>query len=485
MNRGPRVLTSLLFVVVLGSLLGAITLNLLPAFDPADAPTEAASPAVAPARTVPAPSVPPASLTALPPVGDSAPVPGAAKVKAALDKALKADGGARFSASVADVSSGSVLYDRGGKVPMVPASSLKIATAAAALSELGADTTLRTSVVRGEGNALFLVGGGDVLLGAGASGTGVVGRAGLATLAERTADALLEGAAQGAGSAVTLRVFLDDSLFTGAAVNPVWDASLVETSNITAVGPIALYSARKDAKPNSPRVKDPARRAASVFRALLAAELADREAAVAAAPTVAKPVGRAAAPQGSRELAAVESAPLRDQLRHMGVESDNYVAEAMGRLVAIEAGKPATFGGATQAVREAVGRLGVDTVGMSLADTSGLSDANRVSPAQLVATLRAAGASNNPDLRDLTYLLPVAGATGTLSGRLDGDSTQGLVRAKTGTLTGLVTLTGTVVTADGRLLAFSFFARDIPGSLGPARAALDRAATVLAGCGCR
>jgi D-alanyl-D-alanine carboxypeptidase/D-alanyl-D-alanine-endopeptidase (penicillin-binding protein 4) len=478
MNRGLRVLTSLLFVAVLGALLGVLALNLVPAFNPA-APT--------PAATAPAPSLPAATVTALPPVGAGAPLPDAATLKKTLDKALGHDGGGRFSAAVTDMATGSPLYDRKASVPSVPASSLKIATAAAVLAELGADTTLPTSVVRGEGNSVVLVGGGDVLLGAGPSGEGVVGHAGLKTLAGLTADAVLAEARTGVGPAGgTLEVMLDDSLFTGAAINPVWDESLMTTSNITAVGPIALYGARQNAKPNSPRVADPALTAASTFRNLLAAALAEGAAgADGAAPGVAKTVVRAAAPEDARELATVESAPLRDQLRHMGLESDNYVAEAMGRLVAIEVGKPATFGGAVQAVQEALARLGVDTTGMSLSDTSGLSAANRVSPGQLAGTLRAAAASTEPDLRDLNYLLPIAGATGTLTGRLEGDATRGLVRAKTGSLSGVATLTGTVVTRDGRLLAFSFFAHDVPGSLAPARAVLDRAASALAGCGCR
>ena len=194
---------------------------------------------------------------------------------------------------------------------------------------------------------------------------------------------------------------------------------------------------------------------------------------------------RGSAPEGAAELAAVESAPLREQLRHMAEESDNYVAEAIGRLVALEVGKPATFGGATEAVKEAIGRLGVDTTGLVLADTSGLAAANRVSPEQLAATLRAAASSGTPALRELSYLLPIAGATGTLDDRLTGPATSGTVRAKTGSLTGVATLTGYAVTSDGRVLAFSFFAQGVPASLAPARATLDAATTVLAGCGCR
>jgi D-alanyl-D-alanine carboxypeptidase/D-alanyl-D-alanine-endopeptidase (penicillin-binding protein 4) len=59
------------------------------------------------------------------------------------------------------------------------------------------------------------------------------------------------------------------------------------------------------------------------------------------------------------------------------------------------------------------------------------------------------------------------------------------VRAKTGTLLGVNDLAGTVVTADGRLLAFAVLADGSTGTLSATETALDIVAHALAGCGCR
>jgi D-alanyl-D-alanine carboxypeptidase/D-alanyl-D-alanine-endopeptidase (penicillin-binding protein 4) len=83
----------------------------------------------------------------------------------------------------------------------------------------------------------------------------------------------------------------------------------------------------------------------------------------------------------------------------------------------------------------------------------------------------------------------VAGFSGTLDDRFDTAPARrgaGVVRAKTGSLSGVSTLAGITVDADGRLLAFALLADAVPpGGTGPAEAALDRVAARLAGCGCR
>jgi serine-type D-Ala-D-Ala carboxypeptidase/endopeptidase (penicillin-binding protein 4) len=167
----------------------------------------------------------------------------------------------------------------------------------------------------------------------------------------------------------------------------------------------------------------------------------------------------------------------------MLTQSDNDLAEALGRLLARRDGQPATFSGAAAAVTTAVTALGVPTRGVHLYDASGLSRADRVTPRALVAVLRLATTSDR-DLSPLSAGLPVAGSTGTLADRYRSKASvvsAGVVRAKTGTLAGVSALAGQVVDADGRLLLFAFLTDHVPLPA-PAEQALDRLSTALASC---
>jgi D-alanyl-D-alanine carboxypeptidase/D-alanyl-D-alanine-endopeptidase (penicillin-binding protein 4) len=123
-------------------------------------------------------------------------------------------------------------------------------------------------------------------------------------------------------------------------------------------------------------------------------------------------------------------------------------------------------------------------------DGSGLSRSTRVPPAVLARLLALAASPDHGPLRSVVTGLAVAGFTGSLEPpRFDDSATRsavGLVRGKTGTLTGVSALAGTVEDADGRVLGFAFVADAVPtGGTLAARDALDRLATALGACGCR
>jgi D-alanyl-D-alanine carboxypeptidase/D-alanyl-D-alanine-endopeptidase (penicillin-binding protein 4) len=139
-------------------------------------------------------------------------------------------------------------------------------------------------------------------------------------------------------------------------------------------------------------------------------------------------------------------------------------------------------------VTQVLAGLGVS--GISLADGSGLSPQDRISPAALVEVVRLAAAPGQPGLRPALGGLPVAGFSGTLSAGGSvfggiGQAARGVVRAKTGNLLAVVSLAGIAYDSSGELLAFAFMADQLPaGGLSPAASDITGLATSLAACGC-
>jgi serine-type D-Ala-D-Ala carboxypeptidase/endopeptidase (penicillin-binding protein 4) len=164
--------------------------------------------------------------------------------------------------------------------------------------------------------------------------------------------------------------------------------------------------------------------------------------------------------------------------------SDNMLAEALARQVAIARKLPASFEGSAHGVIGALADAKIDVTGVTLNDGSGLSRDDRVPASVLTAVVGGAADDSLKGTSAILSGLPVAGYDGTLFDRRDAGTAPGTVRAKTGTLLGVHALAGTVVTVDGRLLAFAVVA-DGSGSDAAAEAALDNVAAALATCGCR
>lgn len=184
----------------------------------------------------------------------------------------------------------------------------------------------------------------------------------------------------------------------------------------------------------------------------------------------------------------MSSPPLSALVERMLTYSDNDIAEALARQTALASGVRADFAGGGTAIGAQLKKLGLPTAGAVFHDGSGLDRTDKLTARLLTALLTKAADPTRPGLRPALTGLPVARFTGTLSTRfVDGPAggAAGVVRAKTGTLSGVNTLSGMVVDQDGRLLAFAFLTAD-PNSpeAAPVQAALDRVATALAGCGC-
>ncbi|HEY8376180.1 MAG TPA: D-alanyl-D-alanine carboxypeptidase, partial [Nannocystis sp.] len=138
--------------------------------------------------------------------------------------------------------------------------------------------------------------------------------------------------------------------------------------------------------------------------------------------------------------------------------SNNYVAEHI--LKTLDDKIPATFAGGLQRVRAWLQSLPIPTDGLVLNNGSGLYDANRISAAQLVALLVAV----HRDFRigaDFLASLPIAGVDGTLRARMKEGRAARFVRAKTGTLDGVSTLSGYAGAVGRPPLAFAILFNDI------------------------
>lgn len=404
--------------------------------------------------------------------GAEAPLPDAAELSQAVAKATEGRGGT-YRVSVVDVATGQTLVDRDATTPGTPASSLKLLTGAAALASFDHDHRFATTSTLASDGSLRLVGGGDVMLGAGASlPKSVNAHAGLATLAQLT----LTGLQQRGELKPSYQVKVDTSLFPGAGLNPDWADDLVTTNNITEVQTPAMYAGRQEATPHSAVVRNPSTAALTAY--VKALQDAAKKAGLSTSFTAA---GNAQGEDGAQELGRVESATVLEQMHYMERNSDNYLAETLGRLVAVKRGATGSYQDAREQVSAAVKDLGVDTTGLKMQDTSGLAATNQVTPQTLAGLLQHAETSPRADLRELAGLLPVSGVTGTLATRLGGKNTKGLIRAKTGTLAAVVSLSGYVTTKEGRLLSFSVMASDVKGAIAEARGVADRIATALQG----
>ncbi|BCM68535.1 hypothetical protein EASAB2608_03869 [Streptomyces sp. EAS-AB2608] len=361
------------------------------------------------------------------------------------------------AAAVVDVATGEQLYGADAGRALTPASTTKIATAVAALSALGPDHRLTTrTALEPDTRELVLVGGGDPTLTAHAR-TG--GWAGLRALAADTAKELDRRGIR------TITLSYDTTLFTGPALHPIG-----VNDNLAPVSALTADEGRTDdsASGPAPRVGDPAADAAAKFAGFL------KDAGVTTTPP-----GPSRASTRAQTLATVTSPPLSALVERMLTNSDNDIAEALARHTALASGQPASFDGGAEAIATQLRKLGLPMAGAAFHDGSGLDRDDRLTADLLTALLVKAGDPRRPGLRPVLTGLPVAGFTGTLSTRY-AEGASGLVRAKTGTLTGVNALAGTVVDRNGRLLAFAFLASNTADAAA-AQSALDKAATALAG----
>ena len=413
---------------------------------------------------------PPPAVTAKPsivPVADSAPMPTTSALAAALAAAVADPNLGRLGGRVTDAMSGQELWQQLDDAPMQPASTNKTLTSAAALLALDREARVTTRVVAAkQPGAVVLVGGGDPTLSAAPPGqdTWYHGAARISDLADQVRR-----------SGVTpMAVQVDTSLFSGPTMAPGWDPADIEGGDIAPIESVMLDAGRiQPATDESRRSVTPALDAGRALAAALGVD--SQQVTITGHPV----------PVGARQLAAVQSAPLIDRLNEMMNVSDNVMAECIAREVAASMHRPLSFAGAVDAVTNRLNTAHVDTGSATLQDSSGLSVDDRLTAKILDSVVQVAAGPDQPTLRPLLDLLPIAGGSGTLSDRfLDATANAGpagWLRAKTGSLTAINALAGVVTDRSGRVLTFALISNDA-GPTG--RTAIDTLATTLWSCGC-
>ncbi len=421
---------------------------------------------------------------------------------------------------IVDVATGEEVFARDADVPLIPASTMKVLTAAAALKTLGpayrfqtgvyVDGPIESDVLRGN---LYIKGHGDPTLVVERlwkvvndlklegitriegdvvyddtffdrdfklpgwdkkedleEGPSYFARSGALSLNFNTV-ALVVGPGAEVGSEGVLRletpagsyVTLENQVTTSAATG--WPRLKIEREvtpvgiTFRVIGSVPLGDGRRKFYRT---VEDPTAHFVAAFTDLLDSQGLRVGGKHRLAPT----------PPSAKLLFTARSMPLAAILMDMNKFSNNFMAEQVIKVMAAEvSGAPGTTAKGVEVVREYLLSLGLPDESFTLVNGSGLSRASKMSPRVLTTVM--VDMAHDPRVgHEFASSLAIAGQDGTLHQRLAADS--GRMRGKTGTLDGAHCLTGYIEAADRRLYAFAFLVNDVRGSLSKVKTLQDR-----------
>jgi len=433
----------------------------------------------------------------------------------------------RWGILIQPLSSTATLYSRDAQKYFIPASNVKLLTTAAALQKLGADFRIKTSVYSGENGSLYVAGRGDPSITEAQlkSLAQQLKRSGVDRVNELIGDdSYFQGSAvnpnwewedaqSGYGAPINSLIFNQNAielLLSPQAIGQPLKVTFAEPklanqwqiqnnsvtvaqneSEFIEVGrefdrPAIRVSGQLKVGAESESayvaVVNPANNFLQHFQQVLAAEgIPVKQALVAS-------VSR----NFNQELATVESPPLAQLVRETNRESNNLYAEVLLRLLGKVTDKkplPQTLTGKMPVPQEdtdeiglkelktALTQLGVNPNSYILADGSGLSRHNLISPEALVQTLRFM--ANSPAASIYRQSLPIAGESGTLKNRLSSTPNRVILQAKTGTLSGVSALSGYIEVPDYEPLVFSIIVNQSGLSAASMRSATDEIVLLL------
>lgn len=355
---------------------------------------------------------------------------------------------ASIGIKVVAVETGEVIYENNSHKLHHPASTTKLFTAATALAKLGSDYRFKTTlyadtVVKGEvvGN-IYLKGRADPVL----QPQDLV----------KLSDALLRADVKSIqGNIIVDETYLD----------AIWE------------GPGWMW----DDRPlwiNALSIREIEPDASKMSRALACGHLLKTTLIEKGVNVTGNVIPGTVSPE-AQSVANHLSPPLTDILRLMNKPSDNWIAELLFKTMGAEViGEPGTWKKGREAVAEFLAEIMGEPPAHRFVDGSGLSRYNLLN-AELLTKLLVYMYHNFELMPEFLASLPIAGVDGTLKSRMQGVSAEKVLRAKTGTLSGVSALAGYTVTADDEVFAFGILISHYVGSTKFARSIQDKIGNYL------
>lgn len=355
---------------------------------------------------------------------------------------------ASIGIKVVSVESGDVLYTKNANKLHHPASTTKLFTAATAFVKLGSDfrfeTSLYTDTVTNSqtiGN-VYLKGRGDPVLH-------------IKDL-ERLCDALVQSGVK----SISGNIVVDESYFDTVREGPgwMWDDKPFQMSalSIRSIEPEKSMESR-----------------ATACGYLLKDKLIQKGISVEGTVVSAK------VPSEVESIAKHLSPPLSDIIKSMNKPSDNWIAEMLFKTIGAEVkGEPGTWQKGREAIGEFLNEITDGENTFRFVDGSGLSRYNLLNT-ELLTKLLVYMYNNFELMPEFSASLPIAGVDGTLRNRMQGMYAEKVLRAKTGTLSGVSALAGYTRTVDGEVLAFGILISHYVGSSTAARGIQDKIGDIL------
>lgn len=366
----------------------------------------------------------------------------------------ESEGTGNFSVAIA-AADGTIAAERNLDTEREPASTTKTLTAFTAVHTLEMSGTLDTEVYLTHADTsptIVLQGHGDMLLGEGQNDPSHInGRAGLATLAQNTAQSLRQRGIDQVALAVDDSLFGDDNTSTALEQNNDGNAMYTPLSSMAVDGGRMRYglTADPDAFTDYPTLsRTTASDAAQTFRSLLTQQ-----------SITVTDSSDTSGTEASARIAKVSSAPLNEVMAFMLRHSDNTLAELFARLTALKLGLGNSMDADIQAVVQVLRANDIPTDGLHLTSCSGLAAGTRLRIPTLLAVQRSLVGLDDGGAAEIEGL-SVPGLTGTARNRAANDDIKGLARVKTGSLGGVRALVGNVSREHGGVLLFAVIVND-------------------------